>query len=64
MKAKAGDVLVCQCEDCKMELLVQETCTADSSCGCGCEEGCEVTVVCCDKPMVVKEKKGGCCCGD
>lgn len=63
MKVKEGDVLVCQCEDCNVQLVVQETCTAESSCGCGCDDGCEVSVTCCDKPMVLK-KKGGCCCGD
>jgi hypothetical protein len=59
MTVKEGDVLVCQCEDCNLELVVQQACSEDA---CGCE-GCEIQVSCCDLPMVVKEK-GGCCCGD
>ena len=60
MKVKEGDVLVCACDDCDLELVVQSAC-GEEACGC---EGCEVNVTCCDEPMVLKEKKGGCCCGD
>ena len=63
MKVNEGDVLVCQCEDCNLELVVQQSCSEGSSCECG-DSGCEVNVSCCDKPMELKEKKSGCCCGD
>jgi hypothetical protein len=60
MKVKEGDVLVCECEDCDLELVVRQGCTKQS---CGCDsDGADITVTCCDKPMVLQEKKGGCCC--
>ncbi len=49
MKVKKGDVLVCSCKDCSVQLTVTSTCDADK---CGLE--CEVNATCCDKPMVVK----------
>jgi TusA-related sulfurtransferase len=57
MKVKEGDVLKCQCEDCGLEITVNKTCASDA---CSHEE-CDLEAVCCDKPLVLKEKKG--CCG-
>ena len=50
MKVKKGDVLVCSCEDCGVELTVTNTCTTEK---CGLE--CDVKATCCDKPMVLKK---------
>lgn len=60
MKVKPGDVLVCQCEDCDVELTVSQTCSTAS-----CGEQCDVQVACCDQPMALKPPEGGCgcCCG-
>ncbi|HEY3397316.1 MAG TPA: hypothetical protein VGM19_06590 [Armatimonadota bacterium] len=60
MKVKPGDVLVCQCEDCGLELVVKETCSSDA---CG-HEACDVEATCCDKPLVLKKSEGCCCGGD
>ena len=57
MKVKEGDVLVCQCEDCNLELTVTKACKDDACGTCS-----EIEVSCCGKPMAVKS--GGCCCGE
>jgi hypothetical protein len=64
MKVKEGDILVCLCDDCNLQLVVQRTCTAEGSCECGDGDGCDITVTCCNEPMALKEKKSGCCCGE
>ena len=65
MKVKAGDVLVCQCEDCQAALTVAAACVtascATESCGCG--EECDIEATCCGLPMVVKSGEGSCGCG-
>ena len=59
MKVKEGDVLVCQCGDCELEVTVTRVCGPVS---CGCEPVCcEIEASCCNEPLVVKS---GCCCGD
>ncbi len=55
MQVKQGDVLVCQCEDCNLELTVTKACEDDKCSTCS-----DVEVSCCGKPMTVKA--GGCCC--
>jgi hypothetical protein len=55
MKAKEGDVLVCQCEDCGMEVTVSKSCSGDTCSTCE-----DLEVMCCGEPMEKKEK--GCCC--
>jgi hypothetical protein len=47
MKVKEGDVLVCQCEDCEIELAVTKVCREGT---CGIEGN--INVSCCDKPMI------------
>lgn len=49
MQVKEGDVLICSCEDCDVELTVTKAC-AQGSCG----ECMDLTVECCGKPMIVK----------
>lgn len=49
MKVKEGDVLVCQCEDCEIELAVTKVCREGT---CGIEGN--INVSCCDKPMILK----------
>jgi hypothetical protein len=51
MDVKDGDVLVCACEDCDIELTVKRACSGDS---CTHESECELTVECCGKPMEVR----------
>ena len=53
MKIKEGDVLVCTCDDCKIELTVTKACTDQE---CGCEFDCDIDASCCGEPMVVKAK--------
>ena len=50
MKVKSGDVLVCSCKDCNVELTVTNTCDEEK---CGIE--CDVNATCCDEPMVLKK---------
>ena len=59
MKVKEGDVLVCQCGDCALEVAVTRVCGPVS---CGCEPACcDIEASCCNEPLVLKS---GCCCGD
>lgn len=51
MDVKDGDVLVCSCEDCDMELTVKRSCSGDA---CTHDSECELTVMCCGKPMEVR----------
>jgi hypothetical protein len=51
MKVKEGDVLVCSCDDCNVELTVTNSCS-DKTCG----DECELDVKCCGKPMKIKQK--------
>lgn len=50
MEVKEGDVLVCQCDDCNIELTVTKACDTKS---CGVK--CDIDVNCCDQPMKLKE---------
>jgi hypothetical protein len=50
MEVKEGDILVCQCDDCNIELTVTKVCDTKS---CGVK--CELDLKCCDKPMKLKE---------
>jgi len=50
MKVKKGDVLVCSCEDCNVELTVTKACDTEK-----CDIKCDVNAVCCDKPMKLKK---------
>jgi hypothetical protein len=52
MKIKEGDILVCQCEDCEVELTVTKVCDGEA---CGIK--CEIDAKCCDKPMKLKSEK-------
>jgi hypothetical protein len=49
MKVRYGDILVCDCGDCHLEVEVVAACTPDS---CGVE--CDVDARCCGKPMKKK----------
>lgn len=49
---KKGDKLACT--ECGMEVEVTKSCT--------CKDECDCKVICCEKPMVVAEKQGGCSC--
>lgn len=51
MKVKEGDVLVCTCGDCVIELTVTKACSSDT---CGHEVECEVEASCCGEPMALK----------
>jgi len=51
MKVKEGDVLVCNCSDCKIELTVTKACSTEL---CGHDVECEVEASCCGKPMILK----------
>lgn len=51
MEVKDGDVLVCACENCDIELTVKRTCSGDS---CAHDSECELTVMCCGEPMEVR----------
>ena len=53
MKVKVGDILVCQCKDCQIELTVTKTCS-DETCSHEVEE-CELDASCCGEPMVLKK---------
>lgn len=52
MKVKAGDVLLCPCEDCEFELTVTKTCADEV---CSHESECEIEVTCCGQPMALKQ---------
>ncbi len=52
MKVKDGDVLVCSCGNCDIELTVTRTCSGDT---CTHDTECELSVVCCGEPMQIKE---------
>lgn len=52
MKVKEGDILVCQCEDCHIELMVTKACDTES---CGVQ--CDLDAKCCEKPMKLKGKE-------
>jgi hypothetical protein len=51
MKVKSGDVLVCSCEDCNVELTVTKACSTEK-----CDIKCDINAVCCDKPMKLQSK--------
>jgi hypothetical protein len=52
MDMKDGDVLVCTCDDCNIELTVNRTCSGDD---CAHEDSeCELVVMCCGEPMKVR----------
>jgi len=51
MKVKEGDVLVCTCKDCTIELTVTKACNTDA---CGIE--CDISASCCDGAMEIKMK--------
>lgn len=51
MKVKEGDVLVCKCGDCKIEMTVTKACNPDK---CGHDVECVVEASCCGEPMVLK----------
>lgn len=51
MKVKVGDVLVCACDDCKVELTVTEACDSEK-----CDIECDIKAECCNEPMVLKKK--------
>ena len=53
MKVKEGDVLVCSCIDCNIELTVTKACTGKV---CGCEADCDIDVSCCGDSMTIKGK--------
>lgn len=53
MKVENGDVLVCDCADCHLEVEVTRVCTTES-----CGEACDVDARCCGKPMKKKSKQG------
>ena len=57
MKVKEGDVFVCKCEDCDLELTVTQACTTQTCGTCS-----DIEVMCCDQPMVLKSEAG--CCSD
>ena len=50
MKVKEGDILICNCEDCTLELTVTKACTTEK---CGVE--CEINAECCGEPMSLKK---------
>jgi len=50
MKVKKGDVLVCSCEDCDVELTVTKACSTEK-----CDIKCDINAVCCEKPMELKK---------
>jgi hypothetical protein len=49
MKVKEGDVLVCKCKDCDVELTVTKACKSEV-----CGTRCDVKAMCCDEPMKLK----------
>lgn len=49
MIVKEGDVLVCQCDDCDIELTVTKSCREGT-----CHIEGNIDLNCCDKPMIVK----------
>ena len=49
MKVQEGDVLICACGDCDVELTVTKACSHGS-----CGECTDLTVECCGKPMILK----------
>ena len=51
MKVKEGDILVCHCSDCKIELTVTKACSTEL---CGHDVECNVEASCCGKPMIQK----------
>ena len=51
MTVKHGDVLVCTCSDCNIELTVTKSCISEK---CEIGEEREVDVICCGKPMEMK----------
>ena len=51
MKVKEGDVLICTCNDCTIELTVTKACNPDA---CGIE--CDINASCCDGTMEIKKK--------
>ena len=51
MKVKQGDLLVCTCEDCDVELSVKKACNSKS---CGVE--CDLEVSCHGEQMRIKKK--------
>ncbi|HTP67067.1 MAG TPA: hypothetical protein VMJ66_16875 [Geobacteraceae bacterium] len=53
MKVKEGDVLVCACGDCKIEMTITKACNDQV---CGCEVDCDIDAKCCGEPMTLKMK--------
>jgi hypothetical protein len=51
MKVKHGDVLICTCSNCKIELTVTKACYTEK---CNLGEECEVNVTCCGNAMELK----------
>ncbi|MDW7710379.1 MAG: hypothetical protein SCH98_07865 [Deferrisomatales bacterium] len=51
MKVKVGDILVCDCADCHLEVEVTSVCTTQK-----CGTDCDVDARCCGKPMKRKAK--------
>ncbi|MGD9496314.1 MAG: hypothetical protein AB7Y46_08385 [Armatimonadota bacterium] len=51
MKVQEGDVLICSCEDCDLELTVTKACSQGS-----CGDCMDVTAECCGRPMVLKRR--------
>ncbi|NLO05287.1 MAG: hypothetical protein GX131_05600 [candidate division WS1 bacterium] len=49
MKVQEGDVLVCQCDQCDVELTVTKACQQGS-----CDECMDINVSCCGVPMQKK----------
>mgnify|MGYP000139880850 CR=1 FL=1 len=49
MKVQEGDVLICSCQDCDIELTVTKACSSGS-----CGDCSDIEVVCCGEPMVKK----------
>ena len=51
MKVKEGDVLVCQCDKCDIELTVTKVCSEGV-----CHIEGSIDLKCCDKPMIIKKQ--------
>lgn len=49
MKVKEGDVLVCSCGDCDVELTVTKACSPEE-----CHVECDIEARCCEEPMVLR----------
>lgn len=49
MEVKEGDVLVCQCDNCDVELTVTKACSQGS-----CGECMDIQIQCCDVDMAKK----------